>query len=171
MTLEDDAFARLWRAYEQSPSVHIHSGHPPSGKSYRTPLVRFQRKENGAATRGRYHLDYVIQLGRLLVLQELKGRLSEAQADVLKLRQIMADYSLEEFKAVLRRRIDDPGLLQRVAGWIPTIGCAMVDTQVPPDFIVFEATMTGLRIHPGRDVRADDLDIIRGAFGDTTIIP
>lgn len=152
MTSEDIAFARLWELYIGNPAVEIHSAHPPSGKSYRTPLVRIARFRHGEHTRERYHIDYILQVGPLLVLQELKGMLSESGSDVGKLRGITTDYTIPSLVRVLERRVANPAILSSISAVTLSLGCIAMDAPVPPDFLVFEAGQTQSTIWAGAEV-------------------
>lgn len=139
MSIEDDVFRRLWALYVAESNVVIHSAHPPSGKAYHTAHIPFRRKDLGAGAGRRYHLDYIVQIGDVLLLQELKGRDSESSDDITKLETFMDEYPLDRLLPIMRRRVPNPEALDRVSLLIPSLGFEASTTQLPTNFACFKA--------------------------------
>src|SRR5687768_17520124 len=122
LSREDKVFYRLVSHYQDRPDVIVHSAHPPSGKTYLGVLVRLRKRECGRAKRDRYQVDLILQVGSVLLLQELKGAASELRNDISKLRTMMGSYTLVEFRNIMRPRVHEPKALEQIKIIIPAVG-------------------------------------------------
>jgi hypothetical protein len=113
MTTEDHVAYALRKLYLSFPRVDIISFHPPSGKAYETPLVRFPVIANIGIAARRRHLDFIVRCGRFLILQELKGDAASSHDDQVKLLALQREFGL-------------PGIIKTIAKRIPTIQTAPV---------------------------------------------
>lgn len=165
MTKEEEVsyFLRDW--YAANKAVVIHSWHPPSGKTYEGALVRIPRIVDGIRTRERYHIDFIIQVGDILILQELKGSATETTADVAKLREIIQTYSLEQLIRVLRPRVTGQNALNNVTTLLPSIAHAPpVPHDIEPDFLWVIADGQSCAVEIGTAVNASSCATITSAF-------
>lgn len=161
LTSEEKVFYRLLQFYESKPQVHIHSGHPPSGKTYIGALTRIPKRDKmGMATRDRYHLDYILQIGPVLVLQELKGLASESGGDIEKLRTILNIYRLEELKKIMAPRVHAPEVLSELHYMVPSLGYELSDAALPDDFLCIAASEGDVIIRIGGQVDKTAADIL-----------
>lgn len=165
MTLEEQVCYDLLDFYGGNPRVEIHSCHPPSAKTYIGSLVRIPRLRNGVRTRDRYHVDFIIQVDDLLVLQELKGRASEMQEDIAKLSDILAQHPTSALTALLAKRLERRDLLRQVARAVPAVGYRIEDKPLPEHLVQFIAGPAGVRVVVGRNVDEAAATILREAFG------
>jgi hypothetical protein len=165
LTSEEAVFYRLLRFYESKSQVHIHSGHPPSGKTYIGALIRIPKRDKmGNATRDRYHVDYILQIGQVLVLQELKGSASESGGDVEKLRTLLNMYSLDEFRNLMAPRVHAPQVLSELRYVVPALGFEHSDAVLPADFLCIRAGEHDVKVTIGKHVDKTVADIISGVL-------
>jgi hypothetical protein len=152
ITLEDKIFYDLLPFYRRNASIHIHSAHPPSGKTYIGSLVRIPKITNGRKTRDRYHLDFLLQIGPVLVFQELKGSASELGADIAKLHSILVTYDLEQIKAILARRIPQANILDGLRFMIPSVGYSVQDASLPETLLQMVVRNGSIRVAIGQKI-------------------
>jgi hypothetical protein len=105
--------------------------------------VRISRRVGGLPTRDRYHVDVVFVGGQFLFLIELKCRLSEGAADIIKLQDIKASYTLEELLNLIVRRATVPLDLSSVQHLVLGLGFEVFDRpSIPSEFIAFNTGTT-----------------------------
>ena len=115
--------------------------------------MRFPKKDtSGKVTRDRYHLDYLIQIGPVLILQELKGTASESGDDIAKLRGFMRSYDLAGIRQIMSRRVHDVEALAELRYVVPSLGYEICDAELPVDFIGIRAWEGGVDVSIGEDI-------------------
>lgn len=87
ITKEAVASEALFDYFTAAPNSAVHSWHPPDSKAYFTRLLYIPR--NGK----RYHIDLIVQIGKVLYLIEVKDCLSHSYDDVNKLQSILEEFS------------------------------------------------------------------------------
>lgn len=165
MTSEDRVCYQLLDFYAKVPEIEVHSYHPPSSKGYQGGLVRIPKREAGVRTRERYHVDFIFQIESLLVLQELKGKASELESDVLKLDSILSQYSVQELTTLIAARVPKGDLLSQVATIIPAVGYEVRDASLPEHVVEFLVHGSGVHMVIGAHVQPDGRRILARAIG------
>lgn len=131
-SLEDGVYEWILQRLRES-DARVLSAHPPSGKAYDTDLIRIPSRRQNA---GRYHVDVIFTCRDLLFLLELKGRSSECDGDVKKLRAILSDHDLSSLLAILRRRISvDNVNWDDIQAVVPAVGVAILTVPLPKDIV------------------------------------
>jgi len=90
ITKESIASAALYDYFSSAPNSVVHSWHPPDSKAYFTRLLYIPQGGK------RYHVDLIVQIGRILYLIEVKDCLGNSYDDVAKLQQITHSFSTQE---------------------------------------------------------------------------
>lgn len=165
MSAEDRVCYRLLDFYTSLPEIEVHSYHPPSSKGYQGGLVRIPKREGGVRTRDRYHVDFIFQIDGVLVLQELKGKASELESDILKLNEILSQYSVPELTAIIAARVPKGELLSQVKTVIPAVGYEVKDAVLPEHIVQFIASSSGVQMIVGADVQSEGRKILARAIG------
>lgn len=165
-TAEEDVFDQLLDFYGRLPELWVHSAHPPSGKTYFGAEVRLPKwNASGLRTRDRSHVDYIVQVGPVLVLQELKGSASECDGDVEKLRTILGTIGLNGLRRVLAPRVHRPELLAQLSMIVPALGYRYHDADPPDDFLGVQATPAGTFVRLGPALQPAAVLQLRAALG------
>ena len=160
-TCEKRVFDRIFAALTSSQqSVIVHGGNPPGGKSY---LVRnLIIKIPGHPTTQHSRIDLVWQAGSMLILTELKCRLSESSDDIGKLRVIRDNAPIE----ILVQMFGAQGVTFATAPdkLILCIGIEQLDADIPEDFVVIVAGENGCALQAGAAVVKQDSEPIELAL-------
>lgn len=143
-TVEEGVFYRLLDFYKLNSKMVIHSAHPPSGKTYVGAEIRLPKlTADGSRTRDRNHIDYIIQVGPVLILQELKGAASQSGADIDKLHTIISAFGLDGLQRIMKLRVHRPDLLSELRYVVPALGYQNHDATLPEDFLSIQAVSDG----------------------------
>jgi hypothetical protein len=137
MTVEDHVAYALRRYYLSFPNVEIISFHPPSGKAYETPLVRFPVLENLGIASKRRHLDFSIRCGRFLILQELKGDAASSFDDQIKLIALQRELGIAGIVKTIARRIPIITAQPTINRLILSLGFSICNQTITSPFSVF----------------------------------
>jgi hypothetical protein len=165
-TAEDEVFNQLLDFYAGAAGLCVHSAHPPSGKTYFGAEVRLPKwNVNRVRKRDRNHIDYIFQVGPVLVLQELKGAASECGADIVKLQTIMGTFGLNGLRRVLAPRVHRPELLDQLRIVVPALGYRDHDIGLPEDFLCVQADLTGITVRLGPALPPAAVLHLRGVLG------
>jgi hypothetical protein len=165
-TPEEEVFDRLLDFYGAVPGLCVHSAHPPSGKTYFGAEVRLPKwNARGVRTRDRNHVDYIIQAGPVLILQELKGAAAECGGDVAKLRTIIGTLGLDGLRRVLAPRVHRPEMLAQLHVVVPALGYRDHDAEPPDDFVCVQADPDRVAVRIGPTFPPAAAAHLRGIFG------
>lgn len=124
-------------------TVDIISFHPPSSKSYQSDLIRIPKiNQDGSRSRDRYHIDVIFISQNRLWLVELKCKLSESNADIKKLRELISAYTFDELRGFIQSRITifPKNDLNKVDKIVLALGVEVVDEEIEKDFVVIKVT-------------------------------
>ena len=143
MTAEDHVAYALRSFYLALPNVEIISFHPPSGKAYETPLVRFPVLKNSAIASKRRHLDFIVRCGRFLILQELKGDAASTRDDQVKLLALQNELGITGVVKTIAKRNPSITKSPAIDRLVLSLGFLGQNKEIPPPFSVFRADKTG----------------------------
>jgi|ERR1041385_1716001 hypothetical protein len=166
-TCEDNVGLRLKAALFQNPNTVVLSYHPPNGKAYETDLIRIPKRGlRKSAVRDRYHIDLIFIVGDSLVLVELKCNLSESSDDINKLREIKDTYPLEDLKRLIAARLTtvSTDVLDNINDIVIALGVEIINSEVPNDFVVFEAKEAGITVRCGNEISEATRDEFQAIF-------
>lgn len=114
----------------------VHCWHPPDSKSYFTLLLQVPNNNN-AKKSGRDHIDLIIQKEKILMLLEVKGKLTESDKDITKLRRIRDTFTLNELVELFRQQ--GAKFENKPEELIIGIAARFVNCNAPDDLAVFKA--------------------------------
>jgi hypothetical protein len=133
-------------------------------------LVRIPKKKTSSPSRDRYHLDFILQINDLLVVQELKGAASELSDDIQKLAGLLVDYTVEELKDILRRRVRDSSSIDSISAVVPAVGYTTADHELPEHLLQTIASKSGVEIKIGAGIpEAQRKTLLRALNGKTPL--
>lgn len=157
MTQEEHVAYALLKLYRSLLKVDVISFHPPSGKAYETPLVRFPVLKNIAIASKRRHLDFIVRCGRFLILQELKGDANSLVDDFVKLRALRDELGLNGILKTIAKRVPSIKNSPNIDRIILSVGCYDHKSVLPLDFTAFRVNNNGEVIwSPGSDLSLDE---------------
>lgn len=160
-TCEKRVFDRIFAALTNSQqSVILHGGNPPGGKSYlvRNLIIKIPVHPSTRHSR----IDLVCQIDSMMILTELKCRLSQSSNDIEKLRAIRDNAPIENliqmFEAQGVSFVTAPDKL------VLCIGVEHLDADIPDDFVVIVAGEKGCDLQAGVAVVKQDSEPIELAL-------
>jgi len=165
MTAEDRVAYALRTLYLSFPEVHIISFHPPSGKAYETPLIRFPILQNLGIASKRRHLDFIVRCGRFLILQELKGDAASSSNDQVKLLALQQELGLGGIMKTIRARVPTIVTPPTIDRLILSLGFSTYNAEIPRIFTTFCVDTNGM-VHWqwGGDLTQDEVSELASYF-------
>ena len=169
MTLEEHVAYTLLEHYRTKPAVDVISFHPPSGKAYETPLVRFPiLKNSGSGASKRRHLDFIVRAGRYLILQELKGDAAGLSDDFLKLDALHQEYDLDRLMNTLAKRVPRVRTGPTIDRVLLSVGYSTDNGTIPERFTGFKVSMTKqITVRWGNTLSRDEIGELGIVFRQT----
>jgi hypothetical protein len=165
MTEEDFVAYALWEMYLSFPRVEIISFHPPSGKAYDTPLVRFPNLKNLGGASKRKHLDFIVRCGRFLILQELKGAAGSSKEDQAKLLALHDELGTSGIVRTIAKRVPAITKLPKIDRIVLSLGFSTNNATVSGPFTtVCVDKMKNTTWHWGSDLTSAEIAELSGYF-------